>query len=126
MQTIDTTRLAPAAATTLALPRKRARVDLPTVNGREVIIGLSVSYEESTRAYHGFLTRTVHEIDGDQTTLITAGQHGTQRATLLAVTGEHSQAQLDALYAQAYQAVTDRLAAGDEKVTAILADTTNP
>lgn len=122
MQTIDTTKL--AAATTLALPRKRARVDLPTVDGREVSIWLSVSYEESTHAYHGFLTRTVHQIDGDQTTLITAGPHGTQRETLFAVTGDWSEGQLDALYAKAYQAVADRLTAGDEKVTAILADTT--
>lgn len=137
MKTIDTTKLAPAEATTLALPRKRARVDLPTVNGREVSIWLSVAYEESTRAYHGYLTRTVHQIDGDQSTLLTAGKHdtqrasigpqsrfGTQRTSLLAVTSEPSQEQLDALYERAYLTLNDLVAAGDEKVTNILADTT--
>jgi len=137
MKTIDITKLAPANATTLALPRKRAHVTLPTVNGREVSIWLTVSYEESTRAYHGFLTRTVHQIDGDQAILLTAGKHdtqrasigpqgrfGTQRTSLLATTTEPSQEKLDALYEQAYRNLTNLVAAGDEKVTDILADTT--
>jgi hypothetical protein len=103
MQTIDTTQLAPAAAATLALPRKRARVDLPAVNGREVSIWLSVSYEESTRAYHGFLTRTVHEVNGDQTTLITEGPYAPSAPPSSPFW--RTLGQLDALYAR-LQAVT--------------------
>lgn len=124
MLTIDTAQLAPAAAAVTSNDPMRKLAHVTLTNGdMEATVEMSVSYDLNTGFYHGQAARTTKKLDpaAGRMILVMDGPHAPVRARLLSTLDMWSRKSLDAMYAKAFETLTARLAAGDEKVTAILA-----
>jgi hypothetical protein len=123
MSTFDTAQLAPAAAASNPrLRQKLARVTVATGGDTEATVELAAHFDKPSAGYRAYLVRTVRKTNPatGAVSLVNDRRRGATCVVLNTVRAEWAEERLDALYAQAFESMVARLAAGDEKVAAIL------
>jgi hypothetical protein len=125
MNTIDIDQLAPAAATARPSIRQIAGNAVVSVEGdTETSVSLIAYHDKAAAAYRALLMRMTVRTDpatGLPSPVTSVGGTAAPRVVLFSVPGEWSMERLEALYAQAFEAVEARMAGGDERVAALLA-----
>jgi hypothetical protein len=124
MQTISIKQLAPAAAAARPSIRQIAGNAVVSVEGdTETSVSLTAYYDKAAGAYRAVLMRMATRTNPatGATSIVNAVGGTVPRVVLFSFPGEWSMERLEALYAQAFEAVEARVAAGDERVAALLA-----
>lgn len=124
MKTIDLSLLSPSVATTQPKVRQvSASAVASTVGDTETTVSLFTYFEKGAGAYRGVLSRmaTRKNPATGGVSLVNAQGGGAPRLVLFSIPGVWSQERLEALYVQAFESMSSRAAAGDERVGALLA-----
>lgn len=124
MKTIDLSLLAPSVAATRPLARQVSASTVASIVGdTETTVSLFVYFEKGAGAYRGVLSRlaTRKRPTTGGVSLVNAEGSGAPRLVLFSFPGEWSLERLEALYGQAFETMSARAAAGDERVGALLA-----
>jgi len=124
MKTIDLNQLAPSAATTQPNARQVSATTVASVVGdTDTTASLFVYFEKDAGAYRGVLSRlAVRKIPATGRVFLANAEGGSApNLVLFSIPGEWSVERLEALYGQAFETVSARVRAGDERVGALLA-----
>jgi hypothetical protein len=124
MNTIDIAQLAPASAKASPPIRQIAGSAVAAAEGdTETTVSLTAYYDKGAKAYRAFLMRMATRTNPatGATSIVNAIGGGAPRVVLFSFPGDWSKERLEALYAQAFESVEARVAAGDELVVALLA-----
>lgn len=124
MKTIDLSLLAPSVTlTNLGARQVSASTVVPAVGDTETSVSLFVYFEKGAKAYRGVLSRMVTRKDPStgRKSLVEAEDGAAPRLVLFSIPGEWSVERLEALYGQAFETLSARAVAGDERVGALLA-----
>lgn len=124
MNIIDIDQLAPAAAKTKARIRQISASTVATTLGdTETTVSLTAYFDKGAKAYRAFLMRmaTWKSPETGAVSIVNGVGGVAPRVVLFSFPGEWSEERLEVLYVQAFETMSARASAGDERVGALLA-----